>query len=118
MFNFFRKNEQKTKTSVNQEYIENAFSFLIDSGYNYKFYQKNWEKEFIYSLGECCIEIYLTGSAFDCIVRTKDFSRCNISKSPIASEHFKQEFTKSNSIKRIDMTIDLLHENANIFGLE
>lgn len=116
-----KKNEKEKyvvdKLQVDQEYIENQFQFLIDNGYNYKFYQKNWEKEFIYTLEECRIEVYLDGQAFDCVIKTKDFPRSNITQNPLAEEHFKKQFFKANTIERIDMVINLLRENADVFSI-
>ncbi len=119
LFNLFKKLKNGVdKIQVNQEYIENQFQFLIDSGYKYKFYQKYWEREFIYTLEECCIEVYLNGQAFDCVIRTKDFPRSNITKNPLVGECFKEQFFKANTMQRIDMTVNFLRENADVFFLK
>ena len=122
LFDFFRRNKKQRyivdKTEVNREYVENRFQFLVDSGYKYQFYQKNWEREFVYTLQECCVEVYLDGYVFDCIIRTKGFPRSNITQNPLVGENFKERFFKATNIQRIDMVVNLLYENAETFLLK
>lgn len=122
LFDFFRRNKKQRyivdKTEVNKEYIENRFQFLVDSGYKYQFYQKNWEREFVYTLQECCVEVYLTGYAVDCVIRTKDFPRSNITNNPLVGESFTERFLKATNIQRIDMVANLLKENADVFSIK
>ena len=120
LFDFFRRNKKQKyivdKTQVDKEYIENRFQFLVDSGYKYEFYQKNWEREFVYTLQECCVEVYL--DAFDCVIQTKDFPRSNITQNPLVGENFKERFFKAINLERIDMIVNLLYENADTFLLK
>ncbi len=122
LFDFFRRNKKQRcivdDTQIDRVYIENRFQFLVDSGYKYQFYQKNWEREFVYTLQECCVEVYLTGSAFDCVIRTKDFSRSNITQNPLVDSFFKERFIKATNIQRIDMVVTLLYQNAETFLLK
>ena len=64
-FDIFKKSKKEKyvvdKTPVDGEYIESKFRFLVDCGYKYVFYQKNWEREFVYTANECRVEIYLDG---------------------------------------------------------
>ena len=106
------------KTLIEKEYMESRFQFLIDSGYEYVFYQKNWEREFVYTLQECCVEVYLDGDAFDCVIRTKDFPRSNITQNPLVDSHFKERFFRAINLERIDMVVNLLYENADVFLLK
>ena len=122
LFDLFRRSK-KTKcivdeTQVDRAYIENRFQFLVDSGYRYKFYQKNWECEFIYTLQECCVEVYLVGHAFDCVIQTKDFPRSHITQNPLVDSFFKEQYFKAINIQRIDMAVNLLYENAETFLLK
>ena len=122
LFDFFRRNKKQRyivdKTQVDRTYIENRFQFLVDSGYKYVFYQKNWESEFIYTLQECCVEVYLTGYTFDCVIQTKDFPRSNITQNPLVDSFFKEQYFKASNIQRIDMAVNLLYENAETFLLK
>ena len=122
LFDFFRRNMKQRyivdKTPVDRTYIENRFQFLVDSGYKYVFYQKNWEREFVYTLQECRVEVYLDGYVFDCIIQTKDFTRANITQNPLVGEYFKEQYFKASNIQRIDMVVNLLHENADAFLLK
>ena len=120
LFDFFRRNKKQKyivdKTQVDKEYIEKRFQFLVDSGYKYEFYQKNWEREFVYTLQECCVEVYL--DEFDCVIQTKDFPRSNITQNPLVGENFKEQFFEATNLERIDMIVNLLHENADAFLLK
>ena len=122
LFGFFRKNKKQRyivdKTQVDREYVENRFQFLVDSGYKYKYYQKNWERELVYTLQECCVEVYFDGYVFDCVIQTKDFPRSNITQNPLVGEYFKERFFKATNIQRIDMVVNLLYENAKTFLLK
>ena len=121
-FSFFRRNKKQRyivdKTQIDRAYIEDRFQFLIDSGYKYEFYQKNWEHEFIYTLQECCVEVYLTGRAFDCVIQTKEFPRSNITKNPLVGEDFKERYFRETNIQRIDMAVKLICDNSNLFCLK
>ena len=122
LFDFFRRNKKQRyivdKTQVDRAYIENRFQFLVDSGYKYTFYQKNWEREFVYTLQECRVEVYLDGYAFDCVIQTTDFSRANIIQNPLIDSYFEERFFKAKNSERIDMVVNLLHENADAFLLK
>lgn len=122
LFDLFRRSKKTKrigyKAQVDREYIENKFQFLVDSGYKYEFYQKNWESEFIYTLQECRVEVYLTGYAFDCVIQTKDFPRSNITQNPLVDSFFKEQYFKASNIQRIDMAVNLLYENAETFLLK
>ena len=122
LFDFFRRNKKQRyivdKTLVDRTYIENRFQFLVDSGYKYVFYRKNLEREFVYTLQECRVEVYLDGYVFDCIIQTKDFTRANITQNPLVGEYFKEQYFKASNIQRIDMVVNLLHENADAFLLK
>ena len=122
LFKFFRRNKKRScivnDTQIDQSYIENRFQFLVNSGYKYKFYQKNWEREFVYSLQECCVEVYFDGYAFDCVIQTKDFPRSNITQNPLVGENFNERFFRATNIQRIDMVVNLLYENAKTFLLK
>ena len=122
LFKFFRRNKKQRRivddTQIDRSYIENRFQFLVDSGYKYKFYQKNWEREFVYILQECCVEVYLCGHVFDCVVQTKEFPRSNITQIPCVDLFFKERFLKATNIQRIDMVVNLLYENSDNFLLK
>lgn len=119
LFDLFRRSKKTKrigyKTQVDREYIENKFQFLVDSGYKYEFYQKNWECEFIYTLQECCVEVYLVWHSFNCVIQTKDFSRSNITQNPLVDHCFKERYLQASNLKRVDMVVNLLHENADAF---
>ena len=97
---------------------------ILKIGFNFwltadiKFYQKNWEREFVYTLQECCVEVYLDGYAFDCVIQTKDFPRSNITQNPLVGENFNERFFRATNIQRIDMVVNLLYENAKTFLLK
>ena len=122
LFNFFRRNKKQRyivdKTQVDRSYIENRFQFLVDSGYKYKYYQKYSEREFIYTLNDCRVEVFLDGYVFDCVIQTKDFTRANITQNPLVDSYFKERFFRAINLERIDMVINLLHENADAFLLK
>ena len=122
LFDFFQKKQNKRyivdKTQVDRAYIENRFQFLIDAGYKYEFYQKYSEREFIYSLKECCVEIYLDGYTFDCVIQTNDFPRSNITQNPLVDPYFKERFFRAINLERIDMVVNLIYENADAFLLK
>ena len=122
LFDFFRRNKKQRyivdKTQVDKAYIENRLQFLVDSGYKYQFYQKNWESEFIYTLQECCVEVFLDGYVFDCVIQTKDFTRANITQNPLVDSYFKERFFRAINLERIDMVVNMLHENADAFLLK
>ena len=122
LFNFFRRNKKQRyivdKTQVDRSYIENRFQFLVDSGYEYKYYQKYSEREFIYTLNDCRVEVFLDGYVFDCVIQTKDFTRANITQNPLVDSYFKERFFRAINLERIDMVINLLHENADAFLLK
>jgi hypothetical protein len=122
LLNFFKRNKKQRhivdRTQVDRAYVENRFQFLVDSGYKYEFYQKNWEREFIFTLQECRVEVYLDGYAFDCVIRTKDFPRANITQNPLVDSYFGERYFKAINLERIDMVINLLHENADMFLLK
>ena len=118
-FDIFKKSKKEKyivdKTPVDSEYIESKFRFLVDCGYKYAFYQKNWEREFVYTANECRVEIYLDGYVFDCVIRAKEIERVNLLESPLASEGFVSSYLKASNHERADMTAELLKENAEIF---
>ena len=122
LIDFFRRNKKQRyivdKSNVDREYVEQQFQFLVDCGYKYDFYQKNWEREFVYVLQECCVEVYLDGCIFDCVIQTKDFQRSNITQNPLVGEDFKEQFFKATNMQRIDMVVNLLRENAGVFLLK
>ena len=121
LIDFFRRKKQRyivDKMQIDREYIEKRFQFLIDSGYTYTFYQKNWEREFIYTLKECRVEVYLDGYAFDCVIQTKDFSRANITQNPLTDSCFEKCYFNAKNSERIDMVANLLHEKADVFLLK
>ena len=122
LFNFFRRNKKPRyivdDTQIDRSYIENRFQFLVDSGYKYQFYQKNWEREFIYTLRDCCVEVYLDGRVFDCVIQTKEFPRSNITENPLVDSFFKERFFKLTNVQRIDMAVTLLYDNAETFLLK
>ena len=116
-----KKEKQKyivDKTQVDKAYIESRFQFLIDSGYKYKYYQKYSEREFIYTLNDCRVEVFLDGDLFDCVIQTKDFPRANITQNPLVDSYFKERFFRAINLERIDMVVNLLHENADAFLLK
>ena len=122
LINFFKKNKKQRyivdKTQVDRVYIEYRFQFLVDSGYKYEYYQKNSEREFIYTLNDCCVEVFLDGYVFDCVIQTKDFTRANITQNPLVDSYFKERFFRAINLERIDMVVNLLHENADAFLLK
>ena len=121
LIDFFRRKKQRyivDKTQIDREYIEKRFQFLIDSGYTYTFYQKNWEREFIYTLKECRVEVYLDGYVFDCVIQTKDFLRANITQNPLTDSCFEECYFNAKNSERIDMVANLLHEKADVFLLK
>ena len=122
LFNFFRRNKKQRyivdKTQVDRSYIENRFQFLVDSGYKYKYYQKYSEREFIYTLNDCRVEMFLDGYVFDCVIQTKDFTRANITQNPLVDSYFKERFFRAINLERIDMVVNLLYENADKFLLK
>ena len=122
LFNFFRRNKKQRyivdKTQVDRSYIENRFQFLVDSGYKYQFSQKYSEREFTYTLNDCRVEVFLDGYLFDCVIQTKDFPRANITQNPLVDSYFKERFFRAINLVRIDMVINLLRENADIFLLK
>ena len=121
LFDFFKRNKKQRyiddEMQVDRAYIENRFQFLVDSGYKYEYYQKNWEREFIYTLQECCVEVYLNGYAFDCVIQTKNFSRANITQNPLVDLYFEERYFRVTILERIDMVVDLLYKNADKFLL-
>lgn len=122
LFDFFRRNKKQRyivdKTQVDREYVENRFQFLVDSGYKYQFYQKYSEREFIYTLNDCRVEVFLDGYMFDCVIQTKDFPRANITQNPLVDSYFKERFLGAINLKRIDMVVNLLYENTDKFLLK
>ena len=122
LFNFFRRNKKQRyivdKTQVDRSYIESRFQFLIDSGYKYKYYQKYSEREFIYTLNDCRVEVFLDGYVFDCVIQTKDFTRANITQNPLVDSYFQERFFRAINLERIDMVVNLLYENADKFLLK
>ena len=116
-----KKEKQKyivDKTQVDKAYIKNRFQFLVDSGYKYEYYQKYSEREFIYTLNDCRVEVFLDGYVFDCVIQTKDFTRANITQNPLVDSYFKERFFRAINLERIDMVVNLLHENADAFLLK
>ena len=114
------KNRKKTihivdKTQVHRRYIEYKFQFLVDSGYKYKYYQKNSEMEFVYTLKDCCVELFVDGCYFDCVIKTGDIPRSNVTQNPLVDTYFKERFARAINIERIDMAVDLINKNADIF---
>jgi len=121
-FDIFKKAKKQNcivdKTQVSKKYIENQFQFLVDSGYKYKYYQKNAEKEFIYVLKDCRVEFFSDGYRFDCVIQTKNFTRANITQNPLVGEYFKERFSRAINLEQIDMVVNLLRENADVFLLK
>jgi hypothetical protein len=119
IFDIFKKSKKEKyivdKTPVDSEYIESKFRFLVDCGYKHVFYQKNWEREFVYTANECRVEIYLDGYVFDCVIRTKDVERVNLLESPLVDEGFVSRYLKASNHERADMIADILRERADIF---
>ena len=122
LFDFFRRSKKQRyivdKTQVDRAYIEYRFQFLVGSGYKYEYYQKYSEREFIYTLNDCRVEVFLDGYVFDCVIQTKDFTRANITQNPLVDSYFKERFFRAINLKRIDMVVNLLHENADAFLLK
>ena len=121
-WNLFTR-ERKPKYVVDKKPIENetiarSFQFLIDSGYRYEFYQKNSEREFVYTLEECRVEVFLVGNKFDCVIQATSFPRSNILKNPLVGEEFEAHFLTASNQERINMIVNLLRENADIFLLK
>ena len=118
-FDIFKKSKKEKyvvdKTPVDSEYIESKFRFLVDCGYKYAFYQKNWEREFVYTANECRVEIYLDGYVFDCVIRAKNIERVNLLESPLVDEGFVSRYLKASNHERADMITDILRERADIF---
>ena len=122
LFDLFRKKEKQKyivdKTQVDKTYIENRFQFLVDSGYKYEYYQKYFEREFIYTLNNCRVEVFLNGYEFECVIQTKDFTRANITQNPLVDSYFKERFFRAINLERIDMVVNLIYENADAFLLK
>lgn len=122
LLSFFRRNKKQRyivdKTQIDREFVENRFQFLVDSGYKYKYYQKYSEREFIYTLNDCRVEVFLNSYVFDCVIQTNGFPRSNITQNPLVDSFFKDRFFKATNIQRIDMVVTLLYENAEIFLLK
>ena len=122
LFDFFRRNKKQKyivdKTQVDRAYIENRFHFLVDHGYKYKYFQKNSEREFIYILNNCRVEVFLDGYVFDCVIQTNEFSRSNITQNPLVNSYFQERFFRAINLERIDMVVNLLYENADEFLLK
>ena len=122
LLNFFKRNKKQRyivdKTQVDRTYIEYRFQFLVDSGYKYEYYQKNSEREFFYTLNDCCVEVFLDGYVFDCVIQTKDFTRANITQNPLVDSYFQERFFRAINLERIDMVVNLLYENADKFLLK
>ena len=122
LFDFFRKNKKQKyivdRTQVDKAYIENRFQFLVNCGYKYKYYQKYAEKEFVYSLKDCKVEIFLNGYTFDCVIQTKDVPRSNITQNLLVDEYFKERFSKAINLERINMVVDVLRKNSDAFLLK
>ena len=121
LFNFFKRNKKQRyivdDTQIDRAYVESRFQFLVDNGYKYTYYQKNWEEEFVYELKDCLVEVYLDGCVFDCVITTKSFPRSNITQNPLVDLFFKERFFQATNIQRIDMVVNLLYENASDFLL-
>ena len=122
LFDFFRRNKKQRyivdKTQVDRAYIENRFQFLVDSGYKYEYYQKYSEREFIYTLNDCRVEVFLDGYVFDCVIQTNEFPRSNITQNPLVDSYFQERFFRAINLERIDMVVNLLYENADKFLLQ
>ena len=122
LFNFFKRNKKQRyivdKTQVDRAYIEYRFQFLVDSGYKYEYYQKYSEREFIYTLNDCCVEVFLDGYVFDCVIQTNEFPRSNITQNPLVDSYFQERFFRAINLERIDMVVNLLYENADKFLLK
>ena len=122
LFDFFRRNKKQRyivdKTQVDRAYIEYRFQFLVDSGQKYEYYQKNSEREFFYTLNDCCVEVFLDGYVFDCVIQTIEFTRSNITQNPLVDSYFQERFFRAINLERIDMVVNLLHENADKFLLK
>ena len=121
LFNFFRKNKKQRylvdKTQVDRAYVENRFQFLVDNGYKYEYYSKYAEREFIYSLKNCRVEVFLDGYMFDCVIQTKDCQRANITKNPLITKEFQDKFLVASNQERINMTVNLIQEHSEEFLL-
>ncbi len=118
IFDFCKKQKYKIdKTYISNDYVERAFHFLIDSGYEYKYYQKYSEREFIYKLKDCRVEILFEDYVLDCVIKTTDFPWSNITQNPLVSEDFKAQFLKASNQERIDMIVKMLRENSDSFLL-
>ena len=122
LLNFFKRNKKQRyivdKTQVDRAYIEYRFQFLVDSGYKYEYYQKNSEREFFYTLNDCCVEVFLDGYVFDCVIQTNEFQRSNITQNPLVDSYFQERFFRAINLERIDMVVNLLYENADKFLLK
>ncbi len=122
LFNFFRRNKKQRyivdKTHVDRAYIENRFQFLVDAGYEYKYYEKYSEREFVYSLKDCRVEIFLEGYIFDCVIQAKNLPRSNITQNPLVDQYFETQFFKAINLERINMVVEVLHKNADAFLLK
>ena len=118
IFDFCKKQKYKVdKTYISKDYVERAFHFLIDSGYEYEYYAKYSEREFIYKLKECRVEILFEDYVLDCVIQTTDFSRSTVTQTPLASDDFKAQFLKASNQERIDMIAKMLRENSDSFLL-
>ena len=122
LFDYFRINKKQRyivdKTHISREYVENRFQFLVDSGYTYKYYQKYAEREFVYTLNDCRVEVFLDGYVLDCVIQANEFPRSNITQNPLVDSFFKDRFLEATHIQRIDMVVNLLYENADRFLLK
>ena len=122
LFNFFRRNKKQRyivdKTHVDRAYIENCFQFLVDAGYEYEYYEKYSEREFVYSLKDCRVEIFLEGYIFDCVIQAKNLPRSNITQNPLVDQYFETQFFKAINLERINMVVEVLHKNADAFLLK
>ena len=74
--------------------------------------------EFIYTLKDCCVELFVDGCYFDCVIKTGDIPRSNVTQNPLVDTYFKESFSRAINLERTDMTVDLINKNANIFLLK
>ena len=72
---------------------------------------------FIYTLKDCCVELFVDGCYFDCVTKAGDIPKSHVTQNPLVDTYFKERFARAINLERIDMAVDLIKNNADIFLL-
>ena len=104
----------KSDLNLHKDIVQNIDDKIINTNKDNEFYSEEKIDEQPNDIYNYHKYSYETGD----VIQTKDFTRANITQNPLVDSYFKERFFRAINLERIDMVVNLLHENADAFLLK